>query len=208
MITKEGSTKIVNFITPRVGVLILGYGHISHKGENVLSSTLSIYSTLIAIVFRDYDAALLYHRWFSFMMGLLIYKYEPFWQAVSVKSLILSWPLRPLGLLSWMQVEIHTIFHKRKQFMATIRVKQSVVTYIFTISEYFKNHRIYQFFCRHFFSMLTAYSLGADKVSIYCIYCCPFSLSKKGRYRRIMSLVTIYAEATIYVATWLHNYFL
>ena len=33
------------------------------------------------------------------MMGLLIYKYEPFWQEVSVKSLILRWPLRPVGLL-------------------------------------------------------------------------------------------------------------
>ena len=34
------------------------------------------------------------------MMRLLIYKYEPFWQEVSVKSLILRWPLRPMGLLS------------------------------------------------------------------------------------------------------------
>ena len=48
--TKEGSTKILNFITPRAGVLMLGFGHISHYSEYVLSSTLSIYSTLIAIV--------------------------------------------------------------------------------------------------------------------------------------------------------------
>ena len=34
-----------------------------------------------------------------FMMGLLIYKYEPLWQEVSVKSVILRWPLRPVGLL-------------------------------------------------------------------------------------------------------------
>ena len=59
MMTKEGSTKIVNFITPGAGVLMLGRGHYS---EHVLSSTLSIYSTLIAIVLRDYDAAFLYHR--------------------------------------------------------------------------------------------------------------------------------------------------
>ena len=32
-------------------------------------------------------------------MGLLIYKYEPFWQEVSVKPLILRWPLKPVGLL-------------------------------------------------------------------------------------------------------------
>ena len=36
---------------------MLGRGHISHFSEYVLSSTLSIYSTLIAIVFRDCDAA-------------------------------------------------------------------------------------------------------------------------------------------------------
>ena len=30
MMTKEGSTKIVNFMTPGVGVLVLGRGRISH----------------------------------------------------------------------------------------------------------------------------------------------------------------------------------
>ena len=30
VLTKEGSTKIVNFMTPRAGVLVLGCGHISH----------------------------------------------------------------------------------------------------------------------------------------------------------------------------------
>ena len=30
MITKEGSTKIVTFMTPRAGVIALGRGHISH----------------------------------------------------------------------------------------------------------------------------------------------------------------------------------
>ena len=34
------------------------------------------------------------------MMGLLIYKYEPLQQEVSVKSVILRWPFRPVGLLS------------------------------------------------------------------------------------------------------------
>ena len=30
MMTKEGSSKIVNFMTPGAGVLVLGCGHISH----------------------------------------------------------------------------------------------------------------------------------------------------------------------------------
>ena len=62
MMTKEGSTKIVNFMTPGTGVRMLRRGHISNYSEYVLSSTLSIYRTLIAIVIRDYDAAFLYHR--------------------------------------------------------------------------------------------------------------------------------------------------
>ena len=61
MMTKEGSTKIVNFNTSMAEVLMLGCGHISHFSEYLLSSTLSIYSTFIAIVLRDYDADFLYH---------------------------------------------------------------------------------------------------------------------------------------------------
>ena len=61
MMTKEGSTKIVKFNTPMAEVLMLGHGHISHFSEYVLSSTLSIYSTFVAIVLRDYDSAFRYH---------------------------------------------------------------------------------------------------------------------------------------------------
>ena len=35
MITKEGSTKIVNFMTPRAGVLVLGHGHLRLSLESV-----------------------------------------------------------------------------------------------------------------------------------------------------------------------------
>ena len=62
MMTKEGSTEFVNLMIPGAGVLMLGRGHISNYSEDVLYSTLSIYSTLIAIVLRDYDAAFLYHH--------------------------------------------------------------------------------------------------------------------------------------------------
>ena len=37
-------------MTPGVGVLMLGHDHISHYSEYVVSSTLSIYSTLVAIM--------------------------------------------------------------------------------------------------------------------------------------------------------------
>ena len=61
MMTKEGSTKIMNFMTPVAGVLMLGRSHISNYSVYVLTSTLSIYSTLIAIVLRDNDAVFLYY---------------------------------------------------------------------------------------------------------------------------------------------------
>ena len=50
MMTKEGSTKIITFMNPGAGVLMLRRGNISHYSEYVVSSTLSIYSTLIAVV--------------------------------------------------------------------------------------------------------------------------------------------------------------
>ena len=61
MMTTEGSTKIVNFMTPGAGVMMLGRGHISHYCQYVVFSTLSIYSTLITILLMDYDAVFLYH---------------------------------------------------------------------------------------------------------------------------------------------------
>ena len=60
--TKEVSTQIVNFMTPGAGVLMLGRGRVRHYSENVLSSTLSIYNILVAIVLRDYYAAFLHYR--------------------------------------------------------------------------------------------------------------------------------------------------
>ena len=60
MMAKEGSSKFVNFMTPGAVVLMSGHGHISHYSEYVVSSTLSIFSTLIAFLLRDYDTAILY----------------------------------------------------------------------------------------------------------------------------------------------------
>ena len=129
MMTKEGSTKIVNFMILGAGDLVLGRGlkshkvkihqsyknhllysqawirkfmsnddqgrvyqnctfhdphcwgsdvrrgHISHYSEDALSSTLSINNTLIAIVLRDYDAAYLFDRWFSFILRFQIWAF-------------------------------------------------------------------------------------------------------------------------------------
>ena len=61
---QETKKKIVNFMTPGAGVLMLGFGQRSHYSEYALSSTLSIYSTLIAIVLRDYNTAFLCHVYF------------------------------------------------------------------------------------------------------------------------------------------------
>ena len=57
--TKKESSKIVNFMTHGAEVFMLGCGHISHYREYALCFTLSIDSTMIAIVLRDYKAAFL-----------------------------------------------------------------------------------------------------------------------------------------------------
>ena len=51
MMTKEGSTKIVNFHDPRIRGSYVRAGLISHHSEYALSYSPSIYSTLSAIVF-------------------------------------------------------------------------------------------------------------------------------------------------------------
>ena len=61
MMAKEESTKIVNFMTPGAWVLMLRRSHISHYSEYASSSTLSIYSTFIDIVLKDYNVAFLCH---------------------------------------------------------------------------------------------------------------------------------------------------
>ena len=38
MMTKKGTTKIVNLMTPGAGVLMLKFGHISHYSESALFS--------------------------------------------------------------------------------------------------------------------------------------------------------------------------
>ena len=60
---------------------MLDRGNISHYSEYALSSTLSIYSTLIDIVLREYNVAFLYMSLLIFiysMIGQLICNHELF----------------------------------------------------------------------------------------------------------------------------------
>ena len=86
MITKKGSTKIVNFMIPDDGVLMLRCSSISHYREYALSSTLSICSTLIAIVLRVYIILLSMQSliFIYLMMGLVICRFSD--NRVTVKT--------------------------------------------------------------------------------------------------------------------------
>ena len=59
MMNKEGSTKIVNFMTPGSGVLVLGCGHISHIVKmhyffkNLLNSQALIRQTKYEVMMTD-----------------------------------------------------------------------------------------------------------------------------------------------------------
>ena len=66
-------------MTPGAGVLLLGFGQRSHYSDYALSSTLSIYSTLIAIVLRDYNAAFLCNCLFSFILWWDVDMHIPVW---------------------------------------------------------------------------------------------------------------------------------
>ena len=57
---------------------------------------------------RSFDACVNLFLVYS-MIGLLRYKFEPFWQDVSVKSLIIKGPLRPVGLLLYF-VNVFSLF--------------------------------------------------------------------------------------------------
>ena len=70
MMTKGGSTKIVNFMQSLAGVLMVGCGHISHYNDYGLSSILSIYSTLVAIILREYSILLLFNAIVEFLFNL------------------------------------------------------------------------------------------------------------------------------------------
>ena len=50
IMTKEGSSKIINFITIGAGDLMLGSGNMMDYSEYALSSSLSIYITLIVLM--------------------------------------------------------------------------------------------------------------------------------------------------------------
>ena len=71
MMTKEGCTKIVNFMESVAGFFMVRCGHLSHCNDYGLSSTLLIYSTLIAIILREYNVA--------FLFLFLIFIYSMIW---------------------------------------------------------------------------------------------------------------------------------
>ena len=72
MMTREGSTKIVNFRTPGTGVLMLGRGHISHYSEYVVSSYLSIYSTLTAVMMLFSYTIVDFHLFYDWAIDIQI----------------------------------------------------------------------------------------------------------------------------------------
>ena len=100
IMTKEGSTKIRNFMNPGAGVNLLGRGHINHivKMCNLL---LYKYRALWLVLFNGSIMLIFYAIVDLYLSydGAVGCKYEPFWLEVSVESLILRWLLRPVGFL-------------------------------------------------------------------------------------------------------------
>ena len=97
--TNEWFSKIVTIMTPKTGLLMLGRLYKSLSWICIIF--LSINKQHIDCYWlSEYDAAYLFDCWFSFILWWDCWytNISPFWQEVGVKSLILRWPLRPVGL--------------------------------------------------------------------------------------------------------------
>ena len=89
MMSKERPNVIVKLMAHEAGVLVLGHAHISHYSEYALSSTLSIYSTSIAIVLRDCILLPLFYKYWLHERGDNFPCY-PFVQSIII-ACILCW---------------------------------------------------------------------------------------------------------------------
>ena len=93
-----GST-LLRFLLPFTNMKTIGTCLL----ENIICILVEFRSTINLLVFVNHlymyllllsDIVKFHNLYIYSMMGLLIYKYEPLWQEVSVKSLILTWSLR------------------------------------------------------------------------------------------------------------------
>ena len=95
MMTQEGSTKIVNLMTPRgrgfCAKRLEGWGA---RGRGLRLCIVSIYSKLNAFILRGYKAAFLCHYLFLFILDGSVDM--QIW-ALLTRSQILRWLLRPIG---------------------------------------------------------------------------------------------------------------
>ena len=126
--TKEGSTKTVNFMTS--WVLMLWRGHINHDCEYVLSPSLSIYFALIVIMLKDNNAASLYHCWFLLSFWLYDGAVDKQIRApqCKVSDSLLRWPWRPLGLL-FIAYDLFKTFWDLIEFLWCFNIFGNVLVY-------------------------------------------------------------------------------
>ena len=107
-----GST-LLRFLLPFTNMKTIGTCLL----ENIICILVEFRSTINLLVFVNHlymyllllsDIVKLHNLYIYSMMGLLIYKYEPLWQEVSVKSLILRWFKACGPLVFYMIVLINT----------------------------------------------------------------------------------------------------
>ena len=79
-----------------------------------------------------------------YMMGVLICKYESFWQEISVYSLLLRWPLRPVGFLFLLVLTSdHTEWKKKLSNTIYYIFFYYNVDFVFWIAPIFKANQVY-----------------------------------------------------------------
>ena len=127
---KKQSTKIVNFMTPEAGVLVLRHGHISYKvrifyfNKQARGYILIYISGRCVKIMHNFDVSinstLLYEGVIKQLSSVIIpwwvcssanTMYEPFWQEVRVYAD--SWPLRTVLLV--LQAKCHCMTKSKIQ---------------------------------------------------------------------------------------------
>ena len=89
------------------------------------SNKKKIYQFLFEINYHKSESTLMPFRSIvSSVTSLLVCKYEPFWLGVSVESLILRWPLRPVGL--WSLSSFHSCSGISITFLLELKVQMGI----------------------------------------------------------------------------------
>ena len=101
------------------------WSHLISVESYVVLTKKNIYQLLFEINYHKSESTLMPFRSIvNSVTSLLVCKFEPFWLGVSVESLILRWPLRPVGL--WSLSSFHSCSGISITFLLELKVQMGI----------------------------------------------------------------------------------